>query len=99
MHPAPNTRPPAGRRLRFGRKVSALVLVLAVLAAAGAAALLAGCFTNPATGKETFSLYSTGQEIQIGRESDQAIRAQLGVAGDSALQRYVAGIGRNLAAV
>jgi predicted Zn-dependent protease len=60
---------------------------------------VAGCATNPATGRRQVSLVSESQEIQIGRESDPAITAQMGgIYGDSALQRYVRDLGLRLSA-
>ncbi|NJD10762.1 MAG: peptidase M48 [Gemmatimonadetes bacterium] len=71
---------------------SCLPTLFAVLA-------LAACATNPATGRRQLSLVSEAQEIQIGQESDPAITAQMGGAyPDSAVQRYVRGIGLRLAA-
>jgi predicted Zn-dependent protease len=68
---------------------------------AGIGLLLAttACAVNPATGEREFSLVSEAQEIEIGRGSDPAITAQMGgVYGDSALQRYVRGLGLEIAA-
>jgi predicted Zn-dependent protease len=56
------------------------------------------CATNPATGKRELSLVSESQEIQMGQEGAQAAAQQIGVYPDSALQRYVASLGRTLAA-
>ena len=55
-----------------------------------------GCATNPATGRRQLILMSEQEEIQIGRQSDQQIRAQMGVYGDAALQEYVASVGARL---
>lgn len=60
--------------------------------------LVAGCATNPATGASELSLVGEQQEIQMGREADQQIVAQLGAVPDEALQRYVSDIGQELAA-
>ncbi|HUF67575.1 MAG TPA: M48 family metalloprotease [Longimicrobiales bacterium] len=60
---------------------------------------LAACSVNPATGERELSLVSESQEIQIGRDSDPAVTAQMGgVYPDSSLQRYVRGLGLELAA-
>lgn len=78
------------RRLSGTLRTSCLALLVAA----------AGCATNPATGEREFSLVSESQEIQIGRESDPAITAQMGgLYGDSAVQRYVRDLGLRLAAV
>ena len=64
--------------------------------------LLAGvvaCATNPATGQRQLSLISEAQEIQLGRESAQAVRATLGFVDDQALQAYVQKIGKGQAAI
>jgi predicted Zn-dependent protease len=57
-----------------------------------------GCATNPATGERQLSLISESQEIQMGRENDPLISAQMGLYPDDALQRYVAGLGAQIAA-
>ncbi len=59
----------------------------------------AGCATNPATGKRQFSLISEAQEIEMGREYDKQIVAQLGLYPDTALQRYVQELGSRMAAL
>lgn len=67
----------------------------------GALALLlvgGGCAVNPATGSREFSLVSEAQEIQMGREADPQIVAQMGLYPDSAVQRYVRDIGLRMAA-
>jgi predicted Zn-dependent protease len=78
-----------------GRSIPS-VLALQVIPVCAALTLLA-CATNPATGERQFSLMSEAQEIQIGREVDEQIRAELGVYDNPALQRYVDGIGQRLA--
>ncbi|MGH7505095.1 MAG: M48 family metalloprotease, partial [Longimicrobiales bacterium] len=57
------------------------------------------CATNPATGETQLSLISEQQEIQMGREADQAIVAQLGLYPDESLQQYVQQLGAKLATV
>ena len=63
------------------------------------AALLAGCATNPVTGRREFSLVSAGQEEQMGREGYPAVLAEYGAYEDSTTQRYVDGVGQRLAKV
>ena len=58
----------------------------------------AGCAVNPATGSRELSLVSEAQEIQMGREADPQIVAQMGLYPDSAVQRYVSDIGLRMAA-
>jgi predicted Zn-dependent protease len=67
----------------------------APLALAGA--VIVGCATNPATGEREFSLMSEAQEIEIGRQMDGEIKREMGVYGDAQLQRYVDGVGQQLA--
>jgi predicted Zn-dependent protease len=67
-----------------------------VLIAVGLAATLA-CATNPATGNREFSLMSEAQEIQLGKEMDTQVRAEMGIYEDAALQRYVSDVGLRLA--
>ena len=62
-----------------------------------AAATVVACATNPATGKKEFSLMSEAQEIQLGKEADQQVRAEMGLYEDAELQRYVSNIGMRLA--
>lgn len=64
-----------------------------------ALSLLAACAVNPATGERQLSLIGEGQEIEMGREADPAIRQQLGVVDNEELQSYVSDLGQRLAAV
>jgi len=63
-----------------------------------AAALVAGCSTNPATGKSEISLVSEGQEIEMGNQMLASARATLGTYPDSGVQRFVRAVGERLAA-
>ena len=74
----------APRRSRL-RRVPALA---ALLALCGGLAF-PGCATNPVTGRREFTLVSTGQEEQMGREGYTAVLAEYGAYGDTALQGYV----------
>ena len=76
------------QRIRYG--IFAFVVV-ALLAAA------IGCAINPATGKREFSLVSSQQEVEMGRESHPAILAEYGVYDDPVLQAKVDSIGWALA--
>lgn len=73
------------------RPVAAAIAVLAF--AAGS------CAVNPATGKRELSLVGEGQEIQMGLEGAKAAAAQMGIYGDSAIQRYVRSLGEQVAKV
>jgi predicted Zn-dependent protease len=63
------------------------------------AAMASSCAVNPATGKRELSLVGEGQEIQMGLEGAKAAAAQMGVYPDSAVQRYVASLGQQVAKV
>jgi predicted Zn-dependent protease len=58
----------------------------------------AGCATNPATGQEQLNFYSKSQEIELGRQSAGQVEQQIGLVDDRALQEWVGGIGKSLAA-
>jgi predicted Zn-dependent protease len=60
--------------------------------------LLATCATNPVTGKKELSFVSESQEISMGREYATQVAQEMGVYPDSSVQRYVSGIGKELAA-
>lgn len=85
---APQPRPP--RRPRRS-------LVPLAFLALGSLGWGAGCAVNPATGGRQLSLVSESQEVAMGREYDPQILAQMGVYGDSAIQRYVRSIGEPMA--
>jgi predicted Zn-dependent protease len=59
--------------------------------------LAAACAINPATGKRQLVLISESQEIEIGRENDKAIVAEMGLYDDDAMQTYIQDLGRRLA--
>jgi predicted Zn-dependent protease len=56
------------------------------------------CARNPVTGKNELALVSEGQEIQMGQEAAQQVAQSIGYVDDQALQDYVAGIGKRMAA-
>jgi predicted Zn-dependent protease len=88
------------RRERHARRTLSPVEAGASIAClALLAALVAGCATNPATGRREFSLVSAGQEVQMGREGYPAVLAEYGAYEDSTTQRYVNDIGQRLAKV
>ncbi|MFO7303325.1 MAG: M48 family metalloprotease [Acidobacteriota bacterium] len=60
--------------------------------------VMAGCATNPATGRRQLILMSEQEEIQIGRQSDAEIRQQMGLYDDPQLQAYVRQVGQKLVA-
>ena len=59
--------------------------------------LLAGCATNPVTGRPMFVLVSEAQEIEMGKSYAPQIAASMGLYEDEALQRYVESIGLPMA--
>jgi predicted Zn-dependent protease len=66
-----------------------LLLVLAVIA---------GCATNPVTGKQDFVLMSEKDEINLGKQVNQQVLQQYQVYSDPSLQDYVQYVGEKLAA-
>ncbi|MDZ4199887.1 MAG: M48 family metalloprotease [Kiritimatiellia bacterium] len=74
----------------------------AFLGAAGltGGALLTGCASNPVTGKRQWMLISEAEEIRMDREvAAHQFSADYGALQSPALQTYVSGVGRSLAAV
>src|SRR5438093_741871 len=59
--------------------------------------LLAGCATNPVSGRREFTLVSAGQETKMGEEGYKAVLAEYGAYDDSLVQKYVRGVGMRLA--
>ncbi len=78
------------RKIRLQRTVFALFMLV-----------LAGCATNPVTGKKELRLMSTAQEIQQGTQYYAPMRQGQGgdLAVDPELQAYVSAVGQRLAAV
>ena len=74
-----------------------IVFVTRFLLAFALAASIAGCATNPVTGKRELSFLSEAQEISMGRELDAQVRQEMGLYQDDDLQRYVQEIGLGLA--
>jgi predicted Zn-dependent protease len=54
------------------------------------------CAINPVTGKRDLMFYSEAAEINLGRQTDQQVRAMYGVYDDPALNDYVSKVGRQL---
>lgn len=73
---------------------------LAVLFMGTCAAFMAGCATNPVTGKSQFMLLSESGEVSLDRQaSPHQLSADYGAAQDDELNRYVASVGNALASV
>lgn len=99
-HATRDACPPAARRRRrrptlFGPFRPARALTVAALAMA---TTLVSCTVNPATGKRQFTLFSEAQEIEMGREYDPQIVAEMGLYPDDTLQEYIQELGSRLAA-
>jgi predicted Zn-dependent protease len=62
-------------------------------------ALVAGCATNPVTGRPDVVTMSAAQEIEVGRKMHPQILQQYGRYADEELQAYVSDIGRRIVAV
>src|SRR5687767_7801988 len=58
-----------------------------------------GCARNPVTGRREVVLVSEGQEIAMGQESHEQVRAEYGFVEDPEVQSYVQTIGGKLAVV
>ena len=69
------------------------------LSSMAAAALAAGCATNPVTGRSQLMLISEGQEIQIDKQySPYQFSADYGTVQDNRLNGYIDRTGKNIAA-
>jgi predicted Zn-dependent protease len=71
---------------------------LAALLAASTV-VVSGCSANPATGQRQLNLYTEAQEIEMGRQADQGVVAQIGLVENPELQAYVSALGLKLAAL
>lgn len=58
---------------------------------------LAGCATNPVTGRRELALISVEQEIALGQESAKSATEEMGTYADPQLQEYVASVGLTMA--
>lgn len=79
-------------RSRLSRVVLRAVAGPALLAFA-----LSTCATNPVTGKKELSFVSESQEIAMGKEYAAQVTQEMGAYPDSNIQRYVSGIGKEIA--
>ncbi len=87
-------------RARGRARAAALLAWLPLLLIGLIGAGLAGCATNPVTGRPQLALMSEAQEIRLGREAAPEIARRYGGAyDDPALQAYVREVGQRLAAV
>jgi predicted Zn-dependent protease len=69
-------------------------LILAAALALG----FSNCARNPVTGKSELSLISESQEIQMGKQASQEVAQSIGLYNDEKVQRYVADLGKRMAA-
>ena len=82
--------------LKAGKMSRREFLRLSSLAAAG---LMAGCATNPVTGRSQLMLVSEDEEIQIDKQNaPYQFSADYGTVQDKRLNDYIDGIGKNIAA-
>jgi predicted Zn-dependent protease len=72
-------------------RAAALALV------AAAAALAPACATNPVTGKRQLAFISEKDEIALGQQSAEQIKAQMGEYPDPKVQAYVSRVGLEMA--
>lgn len=61
------------------------------------ASLLAGCATNPVSGRSDFVMMSERQELELGRKYHQQVLAEYPRYADEALQAYVQQVGERVA--
>ena len=61
------------------------------------AALAAGCATNPVTGRSELALISEGQEIQMGQQYAEEVKAAYGLYDNAGVQAYVSRLGMQIA--
>jgi predicted Zn-dependent protease len=69
-----------------------------VIAAALAGVMATGCVMNRASGRREFSLVSTAQELELGRQGDQEILQEFGAYDQAAVSAYVQRVGNAVAA-
>jgi predicted Zn-dependent protease len=74
---------------------SSQILILGALIAAPVGQ---SCAVNPVTGERQFVLFTESQEIQLGRDADRDITAELGEYEDEALQGWLDDMGQRMAA-
>ena len=71
-------------------------LLLSSLAAAALLAV-AGCYTNPVTGRQSLVLLSQGEDLTLGEQSFQDIRSKEKVSTDAAVNARIQRIGQRIA--
>ncbi|HEY1107365.1 MAG TPA: M48 family peptidase, partial [Opitutaceae bacterium] len=59
---------------------------------------LAGCYTNPVTGRQSIVVISPNEEITLGAQSFQDIRSKEKVSTDAAANARIQRIGQRIAA-
>lgn len=58
--------------------------------------MAAACAVNPVTGKRELMLYSEADEIALGKQTDEQVKAVYGIYADQALNAYVDKIGQEM---
>ena len=76
------------------RRLALALLAPSILLVSGPA----GCARNPVTGKSELSLVSESQEIEMGKQAAQEVAQTIGYYKNDAVQSYVAGLGKEMAA-
>src|SRR5688572_20597854 len=90
---------PRCRATRAPKREERMPHITRIAIAVFLAATLAGCATNPVSGKRELSLVSSAQEEQIGREGYSAVVTEYGLYSDQELQTTVETVGNKLAKV
>ncbi|HUR57499.1 MAG TPA: M48 family metallopeptidase [Opitutaceae bacterium] len=68
-----------------------------LLVLTAAALTLAGCYTNPVTGRKSLVLLSQGEELTLGAESFAEVRQKEKISGDAAANARVQRVGQRIA--
>ena len=74
-------------------------LIIATLLLSTLLAVLAGCATNPVTGRQDFVLMSEAEEISLGRKYHQQVLKEMPPYDDPRLAAYVEEVGQRMARV
>lgn len=73
--------------------------LLALVVAAGFAALFSGCGSVPVTGRSQLNLMSSGEEMKLGLSAFEETKKQVPISKDAALTAMVQRVGQRIAAV
>ena len=70
-----------------------------IILAAAALLLTTSCAVNPVTGKKEVMLVSEGQELAMGKQSDPAVAAQMGIYPNQKIQSFINEKGKQMGAI